>query len=111
MVTPAWIRLMSAALVGDLVSNGDGDPVAVTGGRGTAVEVAGAGEGLTDPVRADEFAVGVVDERAGGLLGEYNVGDSGDDQRVEDAQSHGGDDGVEDGGEQYLFHGFPVYAR
>src|ERR1700760_185349 len=76
-----------------------GRVVAVAGGRGTAVEVSGAGEVLADQSRANDFAV-LRDEAAIGLSVEEEMGEGGRRERVEHTQQKGADGGEQDGDTQ-----------
>ena len=68
------------------------------------MEVARAGEGLADEMRANQVAV-ARDELAFSLLWEEDVSEAGNDERVADAQQNGGDESVENGGDEKFFHG------
>ena len=70
----------------DAELDGASYPSPAADGRG--LEVLGVGEGLADQARADDGAV-ALDERAVGLVGEGDLRDPGDDERVGDADEHG----------------------
>ena len=60
------------------------------------MEVARAGEALADDGGTDDLPV-ADDELAVGLVAHGELRDSGDDQRIDDAEKNGGHDGVANG--------------
>src|ERR1700737_4388785 len=71
--------------------------VAVASRGWAGVEVGGGGEVLSDDVRADEFSV-FSDQLSVGLVVEEELGYSGDDKGVDEAEEDGGDCGEGGGG-------------
>ncbi len=73
---------------------------AVAGATGATVEVAIAGEGLTDEGGADDLSLGVFEGAAVGLVGEGDLGDGEHGERVDDGdeepEGKGGADGFGD---------------
>ncbi len=59
------------------------------------MEVAIAGEALREELRSDDVAV-FEDEASGGLVREEHAGDAGDQERIAEAENHGGHQGKED---------------
>jgi hypothetical protein len=70
---------------------------AVTGAAGAAVEVAIAGEGLSDEGGADDLTLGVFEEAAVGLVGEGELGDGEHGEGVNDCDEEPEDEGGADG--------------
>ena len=63
--------------------------VAVSGGRGAGVEIAVTGEALRQQFGADDLAV-LENEASGGLVGEEDSGDAGDEERIAQAEQNCG---------------------
>src|SRR5208283_1668593 len=62
------------------------------GGRGPGMKVAVGGEALREQRRTNDLAV-LEDEASGGLMGEDQSGDAGDEERIAQAKQNGGHDG------------------
>ncbi|CAH0292728.1 hypothetical protein SRABI70_04103 [Pseudomonas sp. Bi70] len=82
------------------VATGHGHRI-IAGGRRARLEVAGAGEWLRDPLRADDGAV-AGDEVAARLLGKQADADAGGEQRIAQAEAQQADQGQDAGGTQQI---------